>query len=247
MNRSLLASLLVILPAAALQAQHELPRFRIELGLGAGDLEHTTESSPLDGATDAGMFRLHFEAFATNGFGGGVRYEVFASDDDLFVPAGFNATEASTGSLFAHVSYRVEAAQFAMPLRAGLLFAQHTLDDKVADQETDFTSLGVQFEAAPEFFLTRDADFSWSLHAGLGFGIGATVVESDGLPGDFESDTGFLGLEIGTRVRFSAVELGLSYVLRSHSMDESDPEGGLAIFGYDSQFDGVMLSVAAVF
>ncbi len=231
-------------------AQHEsltLPRVRIELGLGAGSLDHTTEGSNLDGDTDAGAFRLGFEAFGKSGLGGGVRYEAWTTDDDLFDDAGFNSTEGTSTSLFAHLSYRLGDDHFAVPVRGGLLLHNHRLEDLILGQDTDFTTFGLLTEIAPELFLSRGEHVSWSLLGGLSLGTGLTNIDSDGLPDDYDSATVFYGLELGTRVRFDSIELGLSFVSRGHSMDESDPKNGLSVLGYDSTFSGVMLTVGAVF
>src|SRR5687767_14766424 len=97
--------------AASLAQDEPRPRFRIAAAIAGGNFDFETDdpdpSGPtLEGDTDAGMFRLSFEATTARGIGGGVRLESVASDDDLFVDAGFNATEAGNGTLFAHFTYR---------------------------------------------------------------------------------------------------------------------------------------------
>ncbi|MCA8965022.1 MAG: hypothetical protein KDC48_09040 [Planctomycetes bacterium] len=236
--------------AGPLLAQNEpqtLPKVRIELGLGAGTLDHDTDGSNLDGDTSAGAFRLGFEAFGKSGLGGGVRYEAWTSKDDLFNDAGFNSTEGSTASLFAHLSYRLGDEDFAMPLRGGILLHNHHLEDQVTDQDTDFASVALLTEIAPEVFLSRGERVSWSLTGGLSLGAGLTRIDSDALANDYDSTTVFYGAELGTRVRIDAIELGLSFVARGHSMSESDTKGGLSVLAYDSTFTGVMLTVGAVF
>lgn len=235
--------------ASSLLAQEpvrpELPRWRIELGLAGGQLEHLTESSNLDGDADAGMFRVGLEAFGKSGLGGGIRYEAWASDDNLFASA--PAVEAQTGSLFAHLSYRFGEQDFLMPLRGGLLLHNHRLDPGSSVDEIDFATAGMLIEVSPEFILTRTESVRWSLYGTLGLGTGFTTIESDALASDFDSTTNFFGVDIGTRVAFGAFEVGLSYVLRRHEMDRSDPENSLVVFGYDSTFDGIMLTLGAVF
>lgn len=228
-------------------AQQELPRLRIELGLGGGTLEHRTDGSDLDGDTDAGAFRLGFEAFGTTGIGGGVRYGAWATDDDLFDGAGYNPTEGSTSELFAHFSYRFGDADFAMPWRTGLMLHDHHLDDRTLDQVTDFATVAILTELAPEIFLSVGERVSWSLTGSASLGAGLTRIDSDALADDYDATTLFYGAELGTRVRIDAIELGLSFVARGHQMDESDSKGGLSVLGYESTFTGVMVTVGAVF
>jgi hypothetical protein len=87
----------------------------------------------------------------------------------------------------------------------------------------------------------------WSIYGELGFGGGFTVIEIDNDSRDFESSTGFFGLELGTRLKLNKVELSLAYVGRWQSMDRSDPEGGARVLGYDADFQGLMIGVAVVF
>ena len=68
-----------------------------------------------------------------------------------------------------------------------------------------------------------------------------------GDPGDYSSVTWFAGLELGTRLLLGPIELGLSYVGRWQSMDESDPEGGFVVLPYDSNFQGLLFGFAVVF
>jgi hypothetical protein len=248
MHKTIATCALAALAGASLRAQDQpLPNFRVDLSLGFGNAEHTTDGSNLDGDTDAGFFRLQFEGFSDAGFGGGVRLEGWKSDDDIFTAAGQPLTEATTSILFGHFSWRTGEGDFTMPVRAGLMFHGHVLEETSTGAEATFASFGPQFELAPELFLARGDGVNWSVFAELGLGIAATVVEVDTLPGDFDSSTWMYGFELGTRVYFGHFELGLSYALRGHEMDESDPNGGNIVFGYDAGFDGILLTVGAIF
>jgi hypothetical protein len=229
------------------QESVDLPNFRVDLTLGAGSATHNTDKSNLDGDTAAGYFRIEFEGFSDRGFGGGLRLEGWKSDDDLFDDNGFQGYEATTSSLFAHASWRFTDGNLCMPVRAGLLFHGHRIEDTTTGEQTTFSSFGPQFEVAPELFLTQSKHTKWSLFAELGLGAGYTSVEVDGVSGEFDSSTWFYGIELGTRVYLGPVELGLSYVARGHMMAESDPENSTVVFGYEAGFDGLALTMGVVF
>ena len=158
MSRKTFGVILAAMAGFSLCAQQstELPNFRVELGIGAGSATHNTDKSDLDGDTGAGFFRLQFEGFSDEGFGGGLRLEGWKSDDDLFDDNGFPGIEATTSSLFAHASWRITDDNLRMPIRVGALFSGHQLEDTTTGEQTTFSSFGPQFEVAPELFLTQD-------------------------------------------------------------------------------------------
>lgn len=227
-------------------------RFHIGLGVAAGQFRFETDGSNLDDSTDAGMFRLDFEATSPRGIGGGIRFEGTTSDDDLFAGTGFSSAEARHGSIFAHFTYRLQQHRFAIPMRVGLLYDGLTLEDDTSDK-VEYGSFGVYFEIEPEVVLVQSGRTHWSLYGQLGFGFAGTDIEvktgtgSGTLTQDFDSGTGFFGLEVGTRIQLGVVEIGVAYIGRWQSMDESDPEAGLVALGYDADFQGLMATFAVVF
>jgi hypothetical protein len=244
--RLLLAAILSA-PLLAQDSPEREPRFYLGLGLASGTYDYKTEGSLLDGDTGAGLLRLQFEATSAAGFGGGLRLEGIVSDDDLFVDAGFPATEAKIGSLFAHFTWRLQTDRFAMPMRAGFLFDSHQLEDVATSQQLTFASGAFQVEVAPELALIAREGFHWTAYGELGLGVGSTTAEIDGDPNEYDSDSSFAGLEIGTRFRFGLVELGLAYVGRFQDVDQSDVVAGNFVFGYEAAFQGAMLTVGFVF
>lgn len=242
----LLALLALACPLAA-QGGPLSPNFRVDLSFGGGSAEHRTDGSGLDGDTDARFFRIQFEGFSDSGLGGGVRIEGRQSDDDLFTDAGATPAESTTSSLFGHFSLLIADGDFRMPMRIGLLLHGHALRDTTTDEEVTFTSAGPQFELAPEVFLTNAPAVKWSLYSEIGFAIAATTAEIDGDSNEYDSSSWMYGFELGTRVYLSHFELGLAYVSRGQTMDESDPEDGSVIFGYDASFDGLLFTIGAVF
>lgn len=240
---------LAVLSLAALTAAQDRPdpRFRIGLGFAGGTFDFDTDGSNLEDDESAAMLRVTFEATTARGIGGGARIESVVTDDDLFADAGFAAAEARNGTLFGHFTYRLESHRFAMPMRAGLLFNGLTLEEEVTGDEVEYASIGPAIEIAPELTLVRSGTTRWSVFGEMMLGATVTRVEIDGAADDYDSDTGFFGLELGTRVLLGPVELGLSYVGRWQSMDESDEENGTVAFGYDAEFQGVMFNVGVVF
>lgn len=241
------ALLAAALPLAAQTEAPYSPRFRVQLGVGGGELEHVTDGSLLDDETDAGMFRFHFEGTSRRGFGGGLRFEGIASDDDLFADAGFNASEAQMSSLYLHFTYRAEAPRFSMPVRVGLWLNGYGLEDRVLGEEVTYGSIGPYIELGPEFRIVDRRSLSWSLYAEVGLGVAATLAEVDNDNNDYHSATFALGAELGTRLRTGPVELGLAWVSRFQSMDESDPENGFVVLGYDAEFHGLLITASARF
>ncbi|MBL8754757.1 MAG: hypothetical protein JNK15_15745 [Planctomycetes bacterium] len=235
----------LLAPLAA--QEREEPRFRIGFALSGGEFDFDSDGSNLDDNQSAAMFRLQFEGTSRHGFGGGVRLESLATDDDFFVGNGFAATEVGNGSLFGHFTYRLETHRFAMPIRAGLLLNGLVLDEVGSNDEVTYGSFGPYFEIAPEVVLAKRGKTAWSLYGELGFGGGYTAIDVEGDPNEYESSTGFFGLELGTRLLLNKIELGLAYVGRWQAMDESDPEGSQVVLGYDADYNGLLFSFAVVF
>jgi hypothetical protein len=239
---------IVLLFASSVVAQErESPRFRIGLGLSGGEFDFSSDDSPLRGETDAGLFRLQFEGTSRRGIGGGVRFEGIASDDDLFADEGFTASEATSSTLFGHFTWRLEEHRFAMPLRLGLLLNGLELTEQGSGAETTYGSFGPYFEIAPEITLARSGKTNWSIYGEFGFGAAGTVVDLSGDNRDYDSTSGFAGVELGTRLALGKVELGLAYVGRWQSADESDPEGGFVAPGYDVDYQGLLFTFGVVF
>lgn len=247
MRSHLFAVLALAIPLAAQQQTTFTQPFRVQFAGAGGELTHHTDNSLLDGESDAGMFRFDFEGVSRRGFGGGLRYEGITSDDDLFADAGFNPSEARMSSLYLHFTYRLTARHFAMPVRIGLWLNGYVLEDKVLGDEVTYGSIGPYLELAPEFRLVDKRSLSWSLYGQLGAGVAGTGIDVDNDSNDYYSSTVAYGVELGTRLRTGPFELGVAYVLRGQAMDESDPENGLVVLGYESHFQGLLISATALF
>jgi hypothetical protein len=231
------------LPLAAQDDQHA--RWRIALGLGAGNLDFDEDNTARDDDATAGAFRLGFEGTSGAGFGGGLRLESFAASE-MRLGAGTDY-DVGMGSMFGHFTYRARAHRFAMPLRVGLLLNSLTLDNTAVDAEQTYLSAGLYLEAAPEFTLVRRGSTEWTLYGEAGLGSGSTMVEIDNDSREWDSSTGFAGLEFGTRLYLGVCELSAAFVSRWQSMDRTDPDGGVTLPGYDASFSGFWLGFGIVF
>ena len=243
----LLLPVLPLLTTALLAQGRERPYFRGSLGFSGGQYSFETDTQSLDDRTDAGLFQAEFEATSRHGIGGGIRFESMVSDDDLFVRNGAPRNEARAGSLFGHFTYRVEQHRFAMPIRVGVLLHGLSLEEEVSGLETTYASIGPYFEVEPELTLVRRGGFRWTAYGQFGVGVGATAIDIDNDFRDYESATGFVGFEAGTRLRFGPAEIGVGYIARFQSMDESDVESGQVALGYDADYHGVLLTFGVVF
>ncbi|MCA8975543.1 MAG: hypothetical protein KDC98_12545 [Planctomycetes bacterium] len=244
MQRLLLS---VLLSSTALLAQDGRMYFHGSIGLAGGNFSFENDDRSLDDDTDAGMFLVEFEAASRRGFGGGIRFESVASDDDLFVRNGAPANEARMGTLFAHFTYLVQEHRFMMPIRVGVLVNSLTFEENVTGLEVQYGSVGPYFEVEPELTIVRRGPFRWTLFGQFGVGVGGTAIEVDNDFRDYDSATAFVGVEFGTRLRVGPGEFGIGYVGRFQSMDESDVEAGQVVLAHDAAFSGLLVTFGVTF
>ncbi|MCK5943169.1 MAG: outer membrane beta-barrel protein [Planctomycetes bacterium] len=242
--RWLVLSLLLL--TAPLTAQR--PLFRGGIGLSGGAYNFDSDLGGFDDDATAGLFQAEFEVTSRRGYGGGLRYEAFATDDDKSLfrsPSDPNdrGTQARSASFFGHFTYRIQQHRFAMPVRVGLLFHGLVLDDQgTSNPETTYASLGPMFEIEPELTLVRAGPVRWSIYGQFGVGVAGTAIDVDGDFRDYESDSAFLNLEAGTRVAFGPAEFGLAFIGRYQSMDRSDIEASQFVYGFDAGYQGLLLT-----
>jgi len=249
MNSLTTRVLAAVAAAAPLWAQErsQLPPFRFDLAFAGGRQEHHTDQSLLDGDASAAYLRFAFEGISDSGVGGGLRFEAMGSEDDMFTDAGFPATEASSASLFGHLTFRAEGKNLVMPVRVGFQLHGYGIEETASGNRVDFSSFGPMFEVEPELLLRRDGNIIWSLYTQLGFGISATSIDIDTVANGLESSSFHYGLELGTRLYASHVVFGLGVVVRGQHVDTSDVENGNFAFGIEQDFTGLLLSIGAVF
>ncbi|GAB4148105.1 MAG: hypothetical protein Fur0037_16390 [Planctomycetota bacterium] len=222
--------------------------FRMGLMLAGGGFEHDTEGSSLADETGGAYFRLAFEGVSDAGFGGGVRLEGAASDDNLFEGTGFPASQATDGELFAFGSYCMRARRFEMPIRAGFFFKDYSLEEQVSGGTVDWTAFGGRVEVEPEVFLIEGEGFRWGLYTRLSGGGGSGQVDTDPTTiGEADTDMSVFDAEIGTRWRLRHVDFGFGFLYRRASWDQSDPVGPNFYRQADEEFSGFLLSIAARF
>ena len=64
---------------------------------------------------------------------------------------------------------------------------------------------------------------------------------------EYESESTAFGFEIGPRLRWPHFFVGLGFVHCQLSVNESDPEGGLAIRAIDVEYQGVAFTAGGGF
>ncbi|MFN3244158.1 MAG: hypothetical protein ACE37K_21815 [Planctomycetota bacterium] len=224
------------------------PLFRGGIGISFGTYTFESDLAGFDDDATAGLFQAEFEVTTRRGFGGGIRYEAFATDDDesLFRDPGNpfdRGTQATSGTFLGHFTYRIQQHRFEMPVRVGVLLNGLVLDDQGSvNPETTYASIGPFFEVEPELTLVRAGAVRWTIYGQFGFGVAGTAIDVDGDFRDYESDSGFLNVEAGTRVAFGPAEFGLAFIGRYQSMDRSDIESGQFVYGFDAGYEGLLLT-----
>lgn len=244
---TILACLTVV---SALEAQSALNRnFRFDFTAGGGRVRHETDSSSLDGRTDGGFARVRFEGVSNQGIGGGVRFESWGSDDDLFVDEGFTAEEATARAIFGHFTYRAGGrGKFIMPIRIGLMAHNYELENVASGASTlEVDSFGPRFEVEPEFIFNRGRAVEVSAYGVFGLAGTFSTAEISTSSSDFDSGSAFWFLEAGARVRFKFFELGTGIVTNGMAMAESDTVGTTVVNGFGSSFTGIIFTGAFVF
>ena len=242
----------LLLLSAELVAQRPI-HFHGGFGVAGGTYNFDSDLAGFDDDATAGLLQAEFEVTSRRGFGGGFRYEYSMTENNegLFRDVGNpfdEGTQARSGTFLAHATYLIHQHRFRMPVRVGLLINSLTLDDDGAvNPETSYFSAGPFFEIEPEVTLLHAGAFEWSIYAQLGFGVAGTSIEADGDFRDYESTSGFGMIEAGTRVHVGPANFGIAFIGRYQSMDRSDIEGGTFIYGYDSDFEGVLISAGFSF
>ncbi|MFK7742228.1 MAG: outer membrane beta-barrel protein [Planctomycetota bacterium] len=247
-----LAPFALLLATPLVAQRFERPFFRGGVGFAGGQYGFDSSQGGFDDRTDAGLFLAEFEGTSRYGYGGGFRFEreITRNDDGLFrTNDPFDeGTEARNATFFGHFTYRIAEHRFAMPIRIGLLFHSLTLEDtNNVDPDATYSTLGPYFEIEPEFTMVRSRHFRWSLYGLFGAGVGGTAIDIDGDARDYTSSTGFLSVEAGTRMSFGPAELGVAFVGRYRSMDDSEVEFGQFVFGYDDDFQGLLVTLGVRF
>lgn len=223
------------------------PRWRCELAFGGGDFEHETVGAPtLQDETGGGYFRLGFEYLGPEDFGGGLRLEGTASDDDLFLATAGSPAEIGDGELFLHGTGLFGDDAVRVPLRFGLSFRGYTIDDPTGADLT-WASVGPRVELEPDFRLLGNEAVRWSLYGRLSGFAGFTAAESDPATEDWTTTMVGVDVGVGTRLAFEHVQLGIGYLVRSHHAAESDTVNSTFLREFDAEMRGLELSFAVLF
>ncbi len=218
----------------------------VELGLGGGTFRHRTTGSALDGSASAGFVQLGAEAWGRSGIGGGLRFEGIGADEDLFADAGFGDTDTGSGDLFLFLGVRTGNDAFRLPLRFGLFLNGYSIED-AGQQELSYGSAGFRFELEPEVRLLGEGRNRWSLYGRGSLGFGGTSIETEPATFDGDADTVLVGVELGTRVQLGPARFGVGWVYRDQHVSESDTVFGNVFRAVDTDFSGLLFSLAVRF
>ena len=246
-------TLSIALISAAATAQEDRPHFRGSIGIAGPSYRFDSDLAGFNDSVDAGLLQARFEFTSSRRFGGGIRIEHFATDRDegLFrdpAVASDRGVQARNTSFLAHATFRFDQHRLTAPVRVGLLVNNLVLDDSLAaDPETNYCSAGPCIEFEPELTVFRRGDVELSIYGQLGFGSGPTSIDIDGDGRDYDSWSGLAAIETGARLRLGHAQFGIAFIGRYHSMDRSDLEGNSFVYGYDSEFEGILLTAGVIF
>lgn len=214
---------------------------RLWLQFGVGRLRHGTNGNAgADDDADATWFRLAYEYARDDGFGGGARLDVAASDDDLFDDQG-TPSEAGIADLFVHATWTQVTEDWRVPLRFGLSLHDYTIEDDTSGDTVDWFTFGVRLEVEPEWRIATAEEVRFSLAAPLDVLVGPTWVETD--PDTEDWSTSVLGADVGLSLRIGTdtARFEIGYRRTWLSYDETDAQAGLRVRGIDVDADFLAL------
>ncbi len=224
----------------------EFGKGELTIAFGAGDETHETigASPPLDGEVDSTYFRLGLAAAD----GGVLRFglEWMASDDDLFPTfAGEESSEMIDVEFLGGGEVRGRRAR--LQIMGGLTIHQLSLD--FDPQTVDWLGVGFRLAVAPEIALVAsdDGESFLSAFGMLSGSFSVYDIDASTQSETFTSTGTQFGVDVGLRVQAERFVASLSYVLRSMSVDDSDPAGGVFVREIDHEFSGIVASVGVRF
>ena len=224
---------------------HSRRRIYFDLHLGAGEYEHETRSSTLDGDADGGYIRIRGEV--SNGeLGAGFALEAFgSSDDDLFDDIGAFGTDGNAGSLFFYGLIEPKLQRdVRLPIRIGPYLSLLSLEDDAV--EINWVGIGGRIEIEPEWWFYRSDDIAFGLTGNLSAGAHISNVELDvlGSDEDFDGNGVTWGAGVGIRALFGdTAVLSVEYISRSVVEDETDDNGGFSLLDAEGSFNGVVIGL----
>jgi hypothetical protein len=237
------------MPSAILQPAEDGLRLHVELAAGTGRFEFTTNGSPSrTGHTDAGYLGLTLELIGEHDVGGGVRLTGTRTDDDLFLDTGGIRSRATDSDVFLFGSGLFgDGVEARVPLRLGLLARNLAHKDLTDEVSTEWQAVGLGAECEPDFALAHDGPVRWSLYGRFGFALALATVSTD--PATFDADSKMRSVDVGvgTRLQFGAGELGVGWLYRALSFDESAPVNGARFAAVDVRFSGLFATFALRF
>ena len=224
-------------------------RLHVELAAGSGRFEFTTDGSPSrTGHTDAGYLGLTLELIGEHDVGGGVRVEGIRTDDDLFLDTGGIRSRGTDNDVFLFgTGLFGDGVETRVPLRLGLLARNLVHKDLTSDVSTEWQAVGLGFEIEPDFALAHEGPVRWSLYSRFGVAFALATVSTD--PATFDADSKMRSVDVGvgTRLQFGAGELGVGWLYRAVTFDESAAVNGARFAAVDARFSGLFATFALRF
>jgi hypothetical protein len=170
------------------------------------------------------------------------------SDDDLFFDTGGIRSRGTDSSMFLFGTGQFgDGVETRVPLRMGLLARNLAHKDLASDLSTKWQAVGLGVEVEPDFALAHDGPVRWSLYGRFGFAFALATVSTD--PATFDADSKMRSVDacVGTRLQFGAGELGVGWLYRTVSFDESTAVTGSRFAAVDAHFSGLFATFALRF
>ena len=222
----------------------EAPRSMARAYFSPGEAEIDVGSGTnLNGETDALFAGAAFEGVG-NMIGGGIKLDVYLSDDDLIEAPGVE-TQVLGATVFPHVTFRPGTDRFRVPIRVGPETIIHTFEfeGSPASGDFDWVSAGIGIEVEPEVDFFRDDKSALSIYGSLRGGYGYAAIS--GPTDDYDSSSTSFGAEIGLRYEIAAFLVSAGFLTRTTNYDESDPENGTFVEETEFSFQGFFISAGA--
>ncbi|MBL8722801.1 MAG: hypothetical protein JNK49_02080 [Planctomycetes bacterium] len=233
-------------PAAAPAADDAIPNGLVAARLAVGRTRVAAEDGTR-GNANASMLGLDFEATGRT-FGGGVSFEVLASDDDLYEQG--SAVDSSTAGidLFPHFTIRPNGKRFRLPIRLGpvVQWSAVNVDDGTDDDTVHWYGAGARVELEPEFdLIPRGGGQSLSIYGRgrLGGAFGQVSADTATDDRDYDTTSSHWGVEGGLRWEIGKLMVAGGYQYTHTTYGETDATDGFVFPETRFRFSGVFLSV----
>jgi hypothetical protein len=243
-------------PAAAAPVPRRAQR-NLTAAVGAGNFRLSAPGTGLHDAADAMFLQVATEPIGPLA-GPGMRFEAFATEDNLFandtVADGFaNSPARGTAygfEAFPYAALRVDLGRgFTLPIRAGAQLTWTEVSHPEASVDRHWMSFGPRVELAPEWQLARSPRGFASVYADVGADYGGVIYHEKWKFGDDTATTDRWALELGTGVRFELDGLvgGVGYRWRRTEIGSTSTDLFGDVSGVSMRSDALFFSLGGRF